>query len=174
VRLEAIYTHLRRNPFARRTSEDMDQNKQLKEAYAKLSENVMINDTDSVVGFLLAEKVLSDAGGMKLTETEGDLNKTRQLIALLHACRHPEAFVRLHEAVKRDKSNVWLVKQIDGLCIASQGAASALAANDGKNREYLWNVNTMSGIYESAINISTVFMSDEQLLSDNGNAELKL
>jgi hypothetical protein len=112
----------------------MDRNKQLKEAYTVLYENVQtaINPV-SVIGFLFAAKILSDADNLKLSEVEGDMNKTCQLLALLHARGHPEAFIKLHEALNRDESYEWLVKQIDDRCKKSECATSAAAANNGKN-----------------------------------------
>lgn len=113
--------------------ENMDRNKQLKEAYILFNENVQIAiNPQSVIGYLFAAKVLSDADNLKLTEVEGDLNKSRQLLALLHARGHPEAFIKLHEAIKKEQSYEWLVKQIDDQCKISEGATSTDATNNGK------------------------------------------
>jgi hypothetical protein len=112
----------------------MDRNKQLKEAYTVLYESVLVAiHPDSVIDFLFAAKVLSAADNLVLSEVEGYANKTRQLLALLHARGHPEAFVKLHAAIKREESYKWLVKQIDDHCKRSGDAISAAAANKGKN-----------------------------------------
>jgi hypothetical protein len=109
----------------------MDRNKQLQEAYTVHHESVLLAiNPESVIGFLFAEKVLSVADNLKLTEVDGDTNKTRQLLAMLHARGHPESFIKLHEAIKRDQSYEWLVEQIDDQCARSQTFSDA--ANKGK------------------------------------------
>ena len=95
----------------------MDYNSKLKGAYKTLGDKVVVTiNADFVIDFLFAAGVLSDADYHELTYTDDRRLKTRRLMALLHNSQHPEAFVKLHEAIKKETAYQWLVKQIDDLC----------------------------------------------------------
>jgi hypothetical protein len=38
------------------------------------------------------------------------------LMALLHNSGHTSAFIKLHEAIKREEAYNWLVEKVDDLC----------------------------------------------------------
>jgi hypothetical protein len=95
----------------------MDSNSQLKEAYQTLHEEVVstVNAAD-VLDHLFAAKVMPAA---KLEEWNGISDGTRRarsLMTFLHIVGHPEAFIKLHEAIKRQVSYEWLVREIDNIC----------------------------------------------------------
>lgn len=111
----------------------MDLNDELQEAYTALTESVVdaIN-ADSVIDFLFAAKVLSAADYGLLNDISERKKKTRKLLVLLHTGRHPQAFIKLHEAIKRESAYIWLMKKIDDLRMPSKMAASGPSKRVGK------------------------------------------
>lgn len=99
----------------------MNLNKELQGAYTTHTENVVhaIN-ASSIIDFLFGAKVLGADDYYLLTVISERKEKTRRLLALLHTSRHPEAFVKLHEAIKKESAYDWLVKQIDDLRASSK------------------------------------------------------
>jgi hypothetical protein len=108
----------------------MASNDQLRETYRDLHEEVVdALNADSVLDFLFAAKVLSAADLSSLVEMSNGTKKTRKLMSLLHKSRNPAAFIKLHEAIKKEKAYAWLAEKVDDLRISSKGAA--LNASNG-------------------------------------------
>jgi hypothetical protein len=80
-------------------------------------------NADSVVDCLFAAKVLSDVDFHMLTDISERTTKTRKLLALLHLSRHPEAFIKLHEAIKTVAAYSWLAEKVDDLLTSSKGSS---------------------------------------------------
>jgi hypothetical protein len=94
----------------------MATNDELREAYQRFTqEAVDAVNADSVVDFLFQAKVLSNVDFYKLTDISERTTKTRKLLALLHLSRHPEAFIKLHEAIKTEAAYSWLAEKVDDL-----------------------------------------------------------
>jgi hypothetical protein len=99
----------------------MNSNHELQEAYRTLgTEVVKAVNPDFVVDSLFAAKIFSAAEHVMLTNISERTKKTRELLALLHSSRHPEAFIKLHEAIKADVAYSWLAEKVDDLCISSK------------------------------------------------------
>jgi hypothetical protein len=115
----------------------MDSNDELQKIYKSLNTKVVdtINAND-VIDFLFAADVLSNADYHLLTDISERMKKTRKLLALLHSGNHPEAFIKLHEAIKKQAAYGWLAKQVDDLRTSSKGAASN-ASTDVEQGEVL-------------------------------------
>jgi hypothetical protein len=120
----------------------MPTNDELREAYTAHNKDVVdaIN-ADSVVDFLFAAKVLSGADYDLLNDIQERKRKTRKLMSLLHNGKHPEAFIKLHEAIKSDDAYSWLAEKVDDLIVSSKGAACTASkhAENGNNAAVLEN-----------------------------------
>jgi Caspase recruitment domain len=91
-------------------------NKQLKKAYRTLTVEVAEGiNANSVLEFLLAAEVLSSDDCEALSHVTDGEQRMRLLMMLLLTTGHPEAFVKLHEAIKREEAYNWLIEKIDGL-----------------------------------------------------------
>lgn len=115
----------------------MDSNDELQKIYKSLNTKVVdtINAND-VIDFLFAADILSNADYHLLTDISERMNKTRKLLVLLHSGNHPKAFIKLHEAIKKQAAYGWLAKQVDDLRTSSKGAASN-ASTDEEQGELL-------------------------------------
>jgi hypothetical protein len=104
---------------------DTDLNKELQAAYRTLNE-IVVNaiNPDIIIGYLFAAKVLSTADSVDLLNITPEASKSRKILMLLHSRGHPEAFVKLHEAIKEESTCDWLVKQVEDLRTSSKGNVS--------------------------------------------------
>ena len=71
-----------------------------------------INASD-VIDFLFAAKVLSPADSLSLQEINGRCERARKLMLTLHLRAHKEAFIKLHEVIKRHETYNYLVEKIE-------------------------------------------------------------
>ena len=110
--------------------------RQLKTAYQTLHAKIVETiNADSAVDYLFAAEMLSPADNLELIGINERMKKTRQLLAILHCGGRPEAFIKLHEAIKKVKAYSHLVEEVEKLCgaptRAAPGAVSAMRS--GKN-----------------------------------------
>jgi hypothetical protein len=111
-------------------------NDQLKTAYRTLHAKVVETvDADSAVDHLAAAGILSPADTLELTGINERMEKTRQLLAILHSVGRSESFIQLHEAIKKVEAYSHLIEEIEKLCGAQTSAApfSVSAIRTGKN-----------------------------------------
>jgi hypothetical protein len=114
-------------------------NDQLKTAYQMLQPKVVETiNADSAVDHLFAAGMLSTADNLALTGINERTKKTRQLLAILHSGGRPGAFIKLHEAIKREEAYRHLTEEVEKLCQAQTSAApsAAFAIRTGKNGIY--------------------------------------
>ena len=113
----------------------MDSNSQLKEAYKSLNEKVVYSvSANDVLHFLFQSGVLPPTKYSDLCERPDGSQKTGLLMAFLHAVGHPEAFIKFHEAIKRQVSYDWLEKEVDNICTQQTEAKSAAAKPEQKGK----------------------------------------
>ena len=105
----------------------MDSNSQLKEAYRSLNEKVVfIVNAHDVMLFLFQSGVLTATKYSDLCERPDGSQKTGLLMGFLHTVGHPEAFIKFHEAIKRQASYEWLTKEVDNICTQQKDVISAV------------------------------------------------
>ena len=94
-----------------------------------------VNAAD-IIDSLFQEGVISD-GDMRTMLTSGDPRaQCRSLLGLLHTSKHPQAFVKLHVAIKADPQLQWLVERIDELDVISMVREMYISEPKGS-----WNVS---------------------------------
>ena len=94
----------------------MASNEDLKSVFVELHEKVVKSvNADSVIDFLFAAKVLSDADYSALNDSSntGRVEKMRRLMAFLHSSAHPEAFVKLRQAINKEDAYEFLINDIN-------------------------------------------------------------
>ena len=113
----------------------MDSNSQLKKAYKALTEKVVYGvNASSIMDFLFAAEVLTDADYRDLCHDPDGPQKTRSLLAILHTAVHPAAFTTLHEAIKRQAAHGFLANEIDNYCTQLTEVTSAAAKPEQKGK----------------------------------------
>ena len=83
----------------------------LKLKFQRLHETV-VNDVNaaSIMDFLFGRGVI---GNDDMRTQEDSLQRRRSLLASLHNSAHPQAFVQLYLAIKKERHLQWLVDRID-------------------------------------------------------------
>jgi hypothetical protein len=107
----------------------------LKKIYASLHEDVVTTiNADSVIDYLFASGVLCSADNLALSDVTERIRKTHKLIAILHSSSHPETFIKLHEAVKKEEAYKFLVDRIDRIRETTNDATCARSSpiNNGE------------------------------------------
>ena len=94
-----------------------ESNKVLKLKFQKLQPTVVKNvNAASIMDFLFHAAVIGvdDMEAVqKVKDKEDEQEQCRELLALLHASDHPQAFIQLYLAVKCESHLQWLVERID-------------------------------------------------------------
>ena len=71
-------------------------------------------NADDVIDFLFQEGVIGNTDMRTLQAQKKDRpEQCSNLLALLHASEHPQAFVQLYQAIKKESHLNWLVDRID-------------------------------------------------------------
>lgn len=101
-------------------------NDNLRAAYARYHEMVVTDiNAGDVIDFLFAAKVLSAADSLSLSEISGRCERARRLMLILHLRSHKEAFIKLHDAIKKHESYIYLVEKIEDRVARIDKAARA-------------------------------------------------
>jgi len=94
-----------------------ESNKVLKLKFQKLQPTVVKNvNAASIMDFLFHAAVIGvdDMEAVqKVKDKEDEQEQCRELLALLHASDHPQAFIQLYLAIKCESHLQWLVERID-------------------------------------------------------------
>ena len=87
----------------------------LKLKFRKLHQTVIDNvDPASIIHFLFQEAVIGTNDLRALQKIKDDpQQQCGDLMTLLHASEHPQAFIQLYAAIKRESHLKWLVERID-------------------------------------------------------------
>ena len=87
----------------------------LKLKFRKLQPKVVKNvNADSIMDFLFSKAVISDDDMEALQKVKDDpQQQCNELMTLLHASEHPQAFIHLYAVVKNESHLQWLVERID-------------------------------------------------------------
>jgi len=94
----------------------VESNEVLKFKFRELQEKVVSSvNPASVIDFLLEKDVISADSMAELLSIKDDPQQCSKLLALLHTSEHPEAFIHLYLAIKRETSLQWLVEDIYSL-----------------------------------------------------------
>jgi len=68
----------------------------------------------NIIDFLYQEDVIGDDDMWTLQKLKDDTRQQcRQLLVMLHSSEHPQAFVHLYTAIKKERYLVWLIKRVD-------------------------------------------------------------
>jgi len=87
----------------------------LKLKFRKLHQTVIDNvDPASIIHFLFQEAAIGVNDLRALQKIKDDpQQQCGDLMTLLHASEHPQAFIQLYAAIKRESHLKWLVERID-------------------------------------------------------------
>jgi len=93
----------------------VESNETLKLKFRKLHEKVVDSvNAIRVINFLFQERVIGvdDVTSLMMQEKNRQ-RQCQQLLMLLHNSKHPQAFIHLYKAIKRETYLEWLVEDID-------------------------------------------------------------
>ena len=92
----------------------------LKLKFQKLHLTVVdsVNAVD-IIGFLFQENVLGAQEMRTLHQKSDPQQQCRDLLAILHTSEHPQAFIHLYSAIKKESHLQWLIDRIDQSLIDS-------------------------------------------------------
>ena len=92
----------------------------LKLKFKKLhGEIVKSVNVDNIIDFLVQEDVIGDEDVSKVMEHRDRRQKCRNLLARLRTSDHPQAFVKLYLAIKKESDLQWLVDCFDEMHISA-------------------------------------------------------
>lgn len=101
---------------------DRASNEILREAFLKLNVLVIgVVNVDSTGDYLFSVNILDEKDNLALSSITDRAEKTRRLMAILHAGKHPLAFVELRDAIGFEEAYSHLVDKVDNLCRRGAG-----------------------------------------------------
>jgi hypothetical protein len=109
-------------------------NHKLRQAFHRLNDMVIADvDADVVIDSLVAGGVLGRADRSTLDDMAPGTCRTRWMLALINASRHPTAFVALRRAIESEPSYSRLAEELDRICC---GATSPGLMDSSTSREW--------------------------------------
>jgi len=93
----------------------VESNALLKLKFGNLHETLVqkVEVRGSIIDFLFQERVIGPGDLKVLQEIEDPGRQCRELLTLLHDSEHPQAFIKLYLAIKKERHLDWVVDLID-------------------------------------------------------------